>query len=681
MDNIGLLSYAIGGAFFLILSVLLLVKWRGSREATLLVIATLITTGWAVSLAFTSLQESPSFLVIILEMGKYGVWLLFLLVILLKNGNGIPHYFIWIIIFTWLSVLIISLFATVPFFDLTLEINKFYIITSLGFSLLGLVLVEQLYRNTPQHNKWAIKFLCLGIGGIFVFDIYLYSNALLFKQIDPVLWDSRGIAIALIAPLIAIAAARNPDWSIVPFVSRHFIFYSTSLFAAGIYMFLMAVSGYYIKIYGESWGPVLQVIFSSGAILLLIVIMMSGQARARLKQFISINFYSNKYDYREEWLRLTRILSSANDGLSIYQRVLKGIAQIVDSPAGALWVKDTNEKYCPVAAWNISTMNKNVSPNDSNFLNYLEVHRNVINIHEYQKHSDHYEYLVLPDWVMSIPKAWLIVPIMHEESLYGFIVLTETRAALHHSWEDNELLRTVGQQVASYLAEHEAAKMLAEARQFEAFNRLSAFIVHDLKNVIAQLDLIVKNSQRHKNDPEFMQDAITTVDNAVTKMNRMLAQLRQDRLEAGNPRLVSINDVLNNVIKKRAAFAPEPKLKINSDTMFVIANEDHLASIVEHLVQNAQEATTDEGYIDVSLNKIDQWAVIEIRDTGCGMDADFIQNRLFKPFDTTKGNAGMGMGAYESRQIVRNLGGEMSVKSKVGEGTIITIRLPLGKKE
>jgi len=681
MDNIGLLSYAIGGVFFLILSVLLLVKWRGSREATLLVIATLITTAWAVSLAFTSLQESPSFLIIILEMGKYGVWVLFLLVILLKNTNRIPHYFVWIIVFTWLSVLIISLLATVPFFDVTLQINKFYIISSLGFSLLGLVLVEQLYRNTPQHNKWAIKFLCLGIGGIFVYDIYLYSNALLFQQIDPVLWDSRGIAIALIAPLIAITAARNPDWSIVPFVSRHFIFYSTSLFAAGIYMLLMAVSGYYIKIYGGNWGPILQVTFSSGAILLLIVIMMSGQARARLKQFISVNFYSNKYDYREEWLRLTRILSSANDGLSIHQRVLKGIAQIVESPAGALWVRDDNEQYYPVAAWNINTMNKKVSPNDSNFLKFLEVHQSVIDIHEYQKHSKHYEHLLLPEWIMLIPKAWLIVPILHEESLYGFIVLTETRAALHHTWEDNELLRTVGQQVASYLAEHEAAKMLAEARQFEAFNRLSAFIVHDLKNVIAQLDLIVKNSQRHMDEPEFMRDAITTVDNAVNKMNRMLAQLRQDRLEAGNPRLVSVNDVLVTVVKKRTAFKPVPKLKINTDAIFVIANEDHLASIIEHLVQNAQEATAGEGNVDVSLSKLDQWAVIDISDTGCGMGSEFIENRLFKPFDTTKGNAGMGMGAYESREIVRNLGGELSVRSRVGEGTIITIRLPLDNND
>jgi putative PEP-CTERM system histidine kinase len=679
MDNVGLLSYSISGTAYLFLSALLFAKWRASREAILLVLATCTTAAWAISNAIASLQPNLSSLILIIELCKSSIWGLFLLRLLQKNYPGISRSILGGIITTGSVAILVGLVSVSPLGIIITYADIYYMICVLIISLLGFVLVEQIYRNTSEHNIWAMKFLCLGIGGMFIYDIYLYSSALLFRQFDIVIWSARGVVYAFFVPMIAISAARNPNWSITPFVSRHVVFYSTSILAAGVYMFMIASAGYYIKIFGGSWGAVLQVVFSFGAILALIVIMFSGQAKARLKQLISEHFYSNKYDYRKEWLRLMRVLSTPSDELTIYQRVLKGIAQIVESPAGILWLRKNINHYHLAATWNIDAAEYMVSINDNMFHEYMETHKEVIDLLEYQKHAENYENLTLPSWLISIPRGWLIVPIMHEQKLYGIVLLTRSRAALHHTWEDSELLRTVGQQVASYLAQEEAAKKLAESQQFEAFNRLSAYVVHDLKNVVAQLDLVIANSKKYTDNPEFMRDAIKTIDNAVYKMNQMLTQLRNGRPQITNAAIVKLDNILETVILQRSKDKPVPRLKKKAEGIKVIAEKHRLTSIIEHLVQNAQEANTANGNVTVTLGKQESQAVIEIQDSGCGMDLEFITNRLFKPFDTTKGNAGMGMGAYESRQYVQELGGEITVKSTVGEGTLVTLHLPLSE--
>jgi len=202
-------------------------------------------------------------------------------------------------------------------------------------------------------------------------------------------------------------------------------------------------------------------------------------------------------------------------------------------------------------------------------------------------------------------------------------------------------------------------------------------VVHDLKNLVAQLSLVVANARRHMHSPGFIEDAIETVDNASQKMNRLLAQLRKGRLGDGQARTVEVVGVLEGVVQARAVDRPVPRLEANGGELRVLADPDRLAAVIEHLVQNAQEATPDDGAVIVRASPRGDRAVIEVVDTGCGMDARFISERLFRPFDTTKGNAGMGVGVYESREFVVAAGGDMDVKSAPGEGTLFRVRLPL----
>jgi putative PEP-CTERM system histidine kinase len=245
------------------------------------------------------------------------------------------------------------------------------------------------------------------------------------------------------------------------------------------------------------------------------------------------------------------------------------------------------------------------------------------------------------------------------------------------NWEDRDLLKTAAQQAASYLALMNASEALARANQFEAFNRLSAFVVHDLKNLLAQLELLVKNAERHKNNPMFMDDAINTVDNAAKKMSRLLAQLRKGRFEKSVGKVFSVREVLQQAVNEHVSFNPLPVLESNIEDMHIIADQDRFIAVIGHMIKNAQEAVVEDGNVTIRLKKREKMVEIQIEDNGIGMDADFIRNRLFQPFETTKGNAGMGVGVYESREFIRSLGGEIEVSSAVNKGTIFTVRIPV----
>jgi putative PEP-CTERM system histidine kinase len=266
---------------------------------------------------------------------------------------------------------------------------------------------------------------------------------------------------------------------------------------------------------------------------------------------------------------------------------------------------------------------------------------------------------------------------MHQSQLLGFTVLTHARAKYQLNWEVRDILRTAGRQAAGYLALLEVNIQLASARQFEAFNRLSAFVVHDLKNVVAQLSLVESNAQAHKNNPEFIDDVVTTIANATQKMNRLLVQLRSPQTASKSVSRVNLSAIIEQVVKHRSGSTPIPEFNTDDDEITVLADKDRLASIIEHLVQNAQEATENDGFVRLRLYTQEKQAKIDIEDNGAGMNEKFIRDKLFRPFVTTKGNAGMGIGVYEAREVARELGGTIEVESQPGKGTKFTLTIPV----
>ena len=268
-----------------------------------------------------------------------------------------------------------------------------------------------------------------------------------------------------------------------------------------------------------------------------------------------------------------------------------------------------------------------------------------------------------------------MVPLVLHDRLLGFVVLERSRGKINLNWEITDLLKTAGRQAASYLAQTEAARALLVARQFESFNRMSAFVVHDLKNLVSQLSLLLSNADKHKHNPAFQEDMIETVANSVEKMERLLFQLRGG-LALGPPGPVALDDLLRHSVAARAALKPAPTLETGDGGMRVVAHSARLERVIGHLIQNAIEATPPDGRVVVQLLRQNDSALIAIADTGCGMSEQFMRNRLFKPFESTKAT-GMGIGTYEARQYVRELGGRLEVVSREAEGTTFRIVLPL----
>lgn len=686
MVDIALSGYVFAALAFAVLAVLMAIKQRREQVGIAVIAAAGSSALWASALAW-QVYSAGGFAVspriwfsveLIRDAGLLG----FLAVFLYRSAPTTELAGRWIRALKGISALIAISVLAVTAGELTslpghnFDLRAYAIAIFLVLSILGLLFIEQIFRGTQAEQRWAIKFLCLGVGGAFAFDFYMYAEALLFHAIDADVWGARGYINALVVPLLAISAARNPRWTVSIVVSRQIIFRSVTLMGAGLYLMAMAFAGYYIRVAGGDFGAVGQTVFLFSAVVLLLVLMFSGELRARIKVFFNKHFFQSKYDYREEWLRITEALSGAPLDGSLCERALIALAQVVESTGGVLYQRKPRD-YAVIATWNMRLPAPDTMAHDEPMIEFMAAKRWVINLDEYARMPERYGNLVLPKSLAGSPRVWAVVPLLHHATLFGFAVLAQPRAPLSLNWEIRDMLLMTGRHIASHLALLETSEALIEARQFEAFNRLSAYVVHDLKNLTAQLSLLVSNAARHRDNPAFMDDAILTVANAAEKMNKLLGQLRKGRMEAGDAKRVSMHAVVREAVRHRAVQAPVPSALLEGEDSVVLANPERLAAVLEHLIQNAQEATPPEGFVRVRVMARATTASIEISDNGCGMDASFQREQLFKPFHTTKGNAGMGIGVYESREFVQSIGGRLEVVSAPGQGTTFSLQLPV----
>jgi putative PEP-CTERM system histidine kinase len=542
----------------------------------------------------------------------------------------------------------------------------------LAASVLGMLLVEHLYRSAPQNARWGIKFACLGIGALFAFDFYLYSEAMLLRRVNPDIWAARGIVNALSAPLLAMAMSRGPVWTPGLHLSRQIMFHSAALLGAAMYLMTMAASAWYLRYVGGAWGTLMQLACLCGAMLLLAAVLFSGAMRARLKLFIAKHFYQGRYDYREEWQRFTRALADDADGLS--ERAVQAMATLVESPAGMLWLRRDDDLYQPATRWNMPLPEAGERV-DSPLCRLLAVRGWVVELPEWHAHPSRYDGLPPPSWAAGL---WLVVPLMLERSLFGFICLAPPRTALQLNWEVRDVLKLAGSQAASYLAHRASADSLAVARQFESFNRMSTFIVHDLKNLVSQLSLLLVNAEKHKANPAFQDDMLETLSHSLGKMKHLLLKLRRDDApDAAAP--LQLDQLLMRAVQLHAGSEPRPSLELRAAGLTVLANSRRLERVIGHLIQNAVDATPRHGQVAVRMQASGGTAIIELSDTGHGMSEQFMRERLFQPFVSTKA-AGMGIGVFESREYLREIGGQLQVNSAPSQGTTFRVTLPLHKE-
>ncbi|MGS0756388.1 XrtA/PEP-CTERM system histidine kinase PrsK, partial [Roseateles sp. GG27B] len=431
----------------------------------------------------------------------------------------------------------------------------------------------------------------------------------------------------------------------------------------------------YVRYTGGDWGRALQVALIFFALMALAVLIFSGTVRSRLKVYISKNFFSYRYDYREEWLRFTAILSTSTSSHQMGETVVRALANLVESTSGSLWLcRIAATEFTQAARWNLPAMANRVEPN-STFSSFLSRKAWIIDLDQVRLGDSNYKDLEAPSWLLSDPRYWLVVPLLVDKELTGFVLLGRARASIEINWEVRDLLKTASSQASSYLEQMRSTEALLESKKFDAFNRMSAFVVHDLKNIVTQLSLMMRNAKRLKDNPEFQQDMLDTVENSLEKMRQLMLQLREGDRPHGVTSGVDLELIAKRLVSAAAGKGRVLQLQLLS-RVSTRGHDDRVERVLGHVVQNAFDASGIDDIVCLQLDQSGSQALVKITDQGCGMSDEFIQNRLFKPFQTTKAN-GMGIGAYESYQYLQELGGQISVTSKLNLGTTVTILLPL----
>jgi putative PEP-CTERM system histidine kinase len=664
MIDLGVFGYGFAALAFLAFAVHLRLGLRGGAKASILLGVVAASAAWAAANLALSLTGHAALWSVqaVLDALRTAGWLLFLCLLLQGTRAGLRA-----------APLFLALPLAAGFFypDVVQPSSRPAFGVLLAVPVAGLVLTEQVFRRALEHARWAIKPLCLGLAAGFMFELYLFADALLFGRIDPGVWAARGFVHALVIPFIAIATVRNREWTIDIALSRGVVFHSTAFLACGLYLLAVAGAGYYVRYFGGSWGKTLQVGFIFAALLVLAALFSSGTLRSKLRVFINKHFFSYRYDYRHEWLRFTNLLSSRDPGASSAQRSIQALANLVESPGGAIWLQSGGNGYTQAARWNMPSLEAR-EPGDSPFAAFLAKTGWVVDLQEPRQIAG----LELPSWLRKLPSAWLVVPVIAQEDLTGFAVLATPRAKIEVNWEVRDLLKTAARQVGSFLAQVQAAEALLEARKFESFNKMTAFVVHDLKNLVAQLSLLLKNAERHRHNPRFQDDMFATVKHVEERMNKLLVQLSTGSHGEENLRPIQLAKVVERVVAAKKTGRADIAVQASDAGLAAIGYEQRFERVLGHLVQNAIDATEPSGEVRISVAAEGRNAVIEVSDSGCGMSEAFVRERLFRPFQTTKGN-GMGIGVFEVAQYTKDMGGRIEVDSRPGAGTRFKLMFPL----
>jgi putative PEP-CTERM system histidine kinase len=569
-------------------------------------------------------------------------------------------------------------FAELAFHTVTL----FRLLVAIG----GLVLVHNLYGGAAPNARLVLRWPALALAAQWGLDLNHYTVSYLLADALPALAALRGLAALAIGVLIGLGLRRGSE-TLRFSPSRAVMFQSASLMIIGVYLVFMVAIARWLAWAGQELAAELQLAFAGSAAVLLATFASSRVLRARLRVTLSKHLFQHRYDYRQEWLRFTQTMARVGpEGGPLHERVIRAVADMTDSPAGLLLTLNDQGDLALASRWQWPTADVPAVALPAAAVRTFEADRTggfIVDLDELRGPDapphEHWAapQQAVPDWLLAEPRAWALVPLHHFDRLVGMVVLARPALTRRLDWEDFDLLRVAGQQLASYLAEQTGQEALAEAGRFDDFNRRIAFVMHDIKNLASQLSLLARNAEAHAENPEFRADMLVTLRNAADKLNALLARLSR----YGTSAVESLTPVSADVVAKRvvAQFRAGHQVElVQSAPCLIAGREELLEQVLVHLVQNAIDASQPESPVFVQVSCEQFHGLIEVVDSGSGMSAEFVRTGLFKPFVSTK-SGGLGIGAYEARELVRAMGGQLEVESREGLGSRFTIRLPLAE--
>ena len=544
------------------------------------------------------------------------------------------------------------------------------------FCIGALVLVHNLYAGASAPAREALRWPAAALAVVWLYDLNLSTVAYLGQRLPVDLVTLRGVSVFVAVALLAVGSLRH-DGNLRFGPSRSFAFRSFSLLIIGAYLTVMVLVAQGLAYAGGEFAWLVQASFVALAGAVALTVLPSRRLRGWLRVTLSKHLFQHRYDYRAEWLRFTETMGRAGPSAApLRERIVQAVADITDSPGGLLLTPREEGGLGLDARWQWPGIEVPAEAVGAQGQRFFEDSQFILDLDDIRSGLvEGIPAIACPDWLGKDHAAWAMVPLLHYERLVGVVVLARPAVARRLDWEDFDLLRVVSRQLASYLAEQGSQDALGEALRFDEFNRRIAFVMHDIKNLASQLALLARNAEKHADNPEFRADMLLTLRNSAEKLQVLLARLGRYGAQGGEAsRPIALESVVTSVAEQYAA--QHEVVVISRDPCLALANREALEQALVHLVQNAIEASAEGMPVFIDLRLEDAHAVIEIVDSGSGMNPEFIRTRLFKPFHSSK-PGGFGIGAFEARELVRSMGGRLDVESREGLGTRFRIILPL----
>jgi putative PEP-CTERM system histidine kinase len=548
--------------------------------------------------------------------------------------------------------------------------------------LVGTVLIlmnlERTFRSAVGTMQWRIKFLVLGLAVIFGARIYTRSQAVVFSAHNNSLMEVEAIGLLVGCALLGVGYFRSGFREIDVYPSRAVLHTSITVLLVGGYLFVIGVLAQIVSRYGGATSFQLQAFLVLVAIALLAVLLLSEKIRQRIKRFVSRHFSRPQYDFRRVWTQFTQSTSSAIDDPTLCVASAKLISETFNVLSVSIWLFDEEKNKLRLEA---STSRARTAM-DNDAIEFPAIDSGLTRMRkafDLEKVKD--------DWgrtLREISKTQFSeggnrvgVPLLAGDRYLGLVILADRVNGVHYTVEELELLECIADQVASSLLNLRLAKEIMLGKELEAFQTISAFFVHDLKNAASTLKLTLQNLPVHFDDPDFRQDTLRSIGATTNRINQIIDRLGTlgSKLEL-RPSAVDLRLLVEQAIENLNAapgiefakeFEPVPKF---------MADGEQLRSVVTNLLLNAREAVGERGRIEVKIAAQDGWAALSVSDDGCGMAPSFLRDSLFRPFRTTK-KKGLGIGMFQSKMIIEAHHGSIRVKSDVGKGTTFQVLLPL----
>jgi putative PEP-CTERM system histidine kinase len=558
--------------------------------------------------------------------------------------------------------------------DVLLEKAGFYFSVFLILSLVFTVAnFEMTLRISDHTQRWRSKFLILGIAPVFLFLIFLHSFRLLYPHSE---FDFSHIfsAIVTIACLMVLfSLVRHSLLGVDVYVSRDMVFRSFTLAVVGGYLLAVGIIAKIIHTFGGSFYLFFMIFFLALAAIFLGSVLLSERLRKKTKDYINRNFYRNKFEYRKEWLQWTDRMSSLMSEKDLLPQVDRMIYENFWIAKTVLWLYDERQKTYTVAYPPDGDPDHAIPPKPAFTQALVDADYPV----PCKDLSGAFGLTKTHERIFSSLGIETIVPLVIEGQLLGVLGLSKSNFTAPLNHEDYDYLKIIGKQVASVLQRKKLSEKLLDLKEKEAFHSFSAFVLHDLKNFISMLSLVLTNADRNFDNPEFRKDMTASIAKTVEKMKNLMEKLAAFSGEPVlRPERVDLNRMLREQVADMKRSVRARIVEEYRSVPPVAIDVDEIGKVVRNLVINADESILNgKGEIRIRTSARNGKIAVSVADNGKGISREFLEKDLFQLFSTTK-ESGFGIGLYQSRRIVEAHGGTIEVDSEVGKGSTFTVVLP-----